>query len=129
MMMKYERKKQTSFSPYGMDILPSGFVYPKRYLELSKHMDLSDIRWWFENSDTEAGLLSWEFRHEWGKNGWLYLDVIDPIPFARFGDLATYFDGNDKSGNPMVVEADLGNKGGSHKYADFDAWLSEAMKD
>lgn len=129
MSIKYEKKPQTSFTPFSEDVLPAGFRYPGGYLSHAKAMSYPEyFLWWFTNVE-EHGQRAWDNRHLWQFEGWLYLDEIDPIPFARNGDWAAYFDGNDHSGDPKVVVVDLGNKRNSYKLANFDAWLDQALKD
>lgn len=51
--------KQKSFKPYLTEILPAGFIYPARYLELSENTETvqSDeyFQWWFQDAETEGG--------------------------------------------------------------------------
>lgn len=108
-------------------LLPHEFSYPTGYLSHAESMDYpASFLWWFEDNSEELDPC-WELRSHWGSEGWLYLDEIDPIPFARNGDWAAFFDGNDHSGDPKVIVADLGNKRNSYKLKNFDAWLEEAL--
>lgn len=129
MSITYEHEPQKFFTPFPKELLPEGFRYPERYISHSQSMDYPKyFLWWF--SDNKEKIDSdWTFRHHWQSEGWLYLDEIDPIPFARNGDWAAYFDGNDHSGDPRVVVADLGNKKNSYKLSNFDVWLDQALKD
>lgn len=84
--------------------------------------------WWFIDNDVH-GPMEWEFRLTDKNDGWDALADIDPIPFARDGDFAAFFDGNDRTGDPKVVVVDLGNEVYGREYANFDAWLERAFKD
>jgi len=129
MSIIYEPKPQKSFIPFAKDILPEGFKYPEGYLSHAKAMDYPvSFLWWFSDNTKKIDS-DWEFRLYWQSEGWLYLDEIDPIPFARDGDWAAYFNGNDHSGDPSIVVVDLGNKQNSYKLPNFDAWLDKALKD
>ena len=115
--------------PYPLEILPNGFLYPKSYLRFVDELEVPDrLIWGFPNQQYGQSERAWEVRLYWQSEGWLYLDEIDPIPFARNGDWAAFFDGNDHSGDPKVVVVDLGNKRNSYKLANFDAWYDEALK-
>lgn len=117
---------------YPGEVLPDGFSYPENYLQLRNRVEvdvLDFLIWDFPNDDYGHATLSWRLRHHGQSEGWLYLDEIDPIPFARNGDWEAYFDGNDHSGDPKVVVADLGNKKNSYKLSNFDEWLDQALKD
>lgn len=117
-----------TFQPYPNDMLPNGFQYPQGYLNHAKLTDYPNcFLWWFIDQD-EKGKRSWNLRNYRKSEGWKYLDDIDPIPFARNGDWAAYFDGNDHTGDPKIVVVDLGNKQNSYRLANFDAWLSHALK-
>lgn len=129
MSIKYEYKPQTSFSPYPKEVLPEGFQYPDSYLAHAKATNYPKFFLWRFIDYEEQGKIAWENRHYWQSEGWLYLDKIDPIPFARNGDFAAYFDGNDHSGDPKIIVIDLGNKVYGREYADFKAWLDQALKD
>lgn len=129
MSSKYEFKSQVSFTPFSEDILPRGFRYPESYLAHAAAMDYPrHFLWWFNDSSSGRDL-DWDFRLHWRSEGWSALADIDPIPFARNGDFAAYFDGNDHSGDPKVVVVDLGNKVYGREYANFDAWLDQAFRD
>ena len=110
--------------------MPAGFRYAESYLRFGHEVACPDMLiWWFPNEEFGHATRAWSNRHHWQSKGWLYLDDIDPIPFARNGDWAAYFDGNDRSGDPRVVVVDLGNKENSYKLENFDAWLTQALKD
>ena len=129
MSIIYESTPQTSFTPYPKSILPEGFKYPRGYLAHAVKMEYSKyFQWWFVDYQ-EHGPRAWDNRHYWQSEGWLYLDEIDPIPFARNGDWAAYFDGNDHTGDPRIVVVDLGNKLNSYKLHNFEAWLEKALTD
>ncbi|WP_072490575.1 hypothetical protein [Granulibacter bethesdensis] len=117
-------------TPYPKEILPSGFSYPKNYLRFAEEVEVPDeLIWWFPGEEFDHAAAEWEFRLVWKSKGWLYLDDIDPIPFARNGDWAAFFDGNDLSGDPKVVVVDLGNKENSYRLPNFDAWFDRALWD
>lgn len=118
-----------SSPPYSAGILPKGFHYPEGYLNLVQNAKKPErLIWDFPDDRYEFARGEWDSRLHWQSEGWLYLDEIDPIPFARNGDWAAFFDGNDHSGDPKVVVVDLGNKRNSYKLANFDAWFDEALK-
>jgi hypothetical protein len=116
--------------PYAPELLPKGFTYPDSYLEFVDQRAVPDrLIWWFPDERFGHAKRAWEFRLHWQSKGWLYLNEIDPIPFARNGDWAAFFDGNDHSGDPRVVVVDLGNKMNSYKLQNFDAWYQMALKE
>ena len=128
--MEVDLKPQKGFSPFSADLLPTGFKYPDRFLRLGAELKAyTRLAWWFEDAATPAGDFSWKMRHHWSSEGWKLLDTIDPIPFARKGDWAAYFDGNDHSGDPAVFVADLGNKAHTYKLRNFDEWFAQALED
>ncbi|GAA6143718.1 hypothetical protein NBRC116584_35360 [Hydrogenophaga sp. 5NK40-0174] len=51
------------------------------------------------------------------------------ICFARNGDWAACFKSTDTSGNPKVYVYDFGNRANRYERANFDAWLSEEIRD
>lgn len=116
--------------PYPDEMLPEGFRYPVRYIQLSKGAEFLDrLVWWFPDSQFNHAMKQWKGRHIFSSKGWKLLDEIDPIPFARNGDWAALFNGNDHSGDPRIVVADYGNKRNSYWLPNFDAWLERAFKD
>ncbi len=120
----------SAVTPYSEEILPQGFFYPESYLRLAGPAEIPDrLIWWFPNDKFGHAARAWDHRLYWQSEGWLYLDEIDPIPFARNGDWAAFFDGNDHSGDPKVVVVDLGNKKKSYKLPSFDVWLNQALRD
>lgn len=110
-------------------MLPDGFRYPQAYLDHAKSYEYPRYFLWSFTDHEKRGPIAWDNRLHWAANGWNALADIDPIPFARNGDFAAYFDGNDHSGDPKVVVVDLGNKVYGREYANFDAWLEQAFKD
>lgn len=113
--------RQSSFTIYEKEILPNGFRFPEKYIELSKGKGMPPkFLWWFTNADSEAGKLSWELRHQDGDN---------VIPFAREGDWAAFFDGNDLNGDPGIIVIDLGNTENTYRMENFAAWYQEALED
>lgn len=117
-------------TPYSDDILPLGFTYPAAYLRFHDELEIPQgLVWDFPDDRYDHARGEWNFRQHWKSNGWLYLNEIDPIPFARNGDWAAFFDGNDHSGDPKVVVVDLGNKMNSYKLPNFDAWFKRALWD
>lgn len=130
MRKKLKFTPQKSFTPYPEDILPLGFRYPERYLQHATTINYPrHLVWGFSDSTLESGRLSWDLRHHWRDNGWIWLQEIDPIPFAKNGDWAAFFDGSDRSGDPKVVVVDLGNKEQGYELKNFGAWLEIALKD
>lgn len=116
--------------PYSVEILPEGFIYPASYLNFVAQLEVPDrLIWWFPNNEIGQSARAWEVRLHWQSEGWLYLDEIDPIPFARNGDWAAFFDGSDHSGDPRVVVVDLGNKKNSYQLPNFDAWFDQALRE
>lgn len=117
-------------TPYLSEILPEGFIYPNSYLCFVDELEVPErLIWGFPDERYGQAARAWEVRLHWQSEGWLYLDEIDPIPFARNGDWAAFFDGNDHSGDPRVVVVDLGNKKNSYKLPNFDAWYDQALRD
>jgi hypothetical protein len=121
---------QGKFTPYPSELLPEGFRYPARYLEFVRGMKLpAGVVWAFPTDKFDQAISEWKGRLRFKSKGWKYLTDIDPIPFARNGDWAAFFDGNDHSGDPKFVVADLGNTQNSYTHENFDAWLDRAIKD
>ena len=117
---------QKEFTTYSNKILPSGFQYPVKYLNISKGIDFPrQLVWWFDDAETEGGKLSWELRLN--HNDWKAVGGRELIPFAQLNDDAAFFDGTDLSGNPRVIVIDLGNKGRSYELNNFEDWLIEAQ--
>lgn len=115
---------------YSPEILPFGFSYPDGFIKISEYYNLPDgFIWWFPTDEFDHAAGEWEMRHYYKKKGWMLLDNIDPIPFARNGDWAAFFDGKDHSGDPKVVVVDYGNRKNSYTVANFNAWLDRAMID
>ena len=113
--------KKFCFTPYPDSILPEGFLFPKQYRDMSKGVGLpEELAWWFISADSEGGQASWELRSEYGEN-W--------IPFAREGDWAAYFDGNDISGDPCVFVIDLGDEDHVLRLENFAEWYAIALED
>ena len=129
MSVPYDFSSQRSFTPYPNTILPKGFLYPEGYLEHSREM-LYPMKfpWWFTDASAESGK-DWEFR--FGKEGkdWASPKGINPIPFARNGELAAYFDGSDHSGDPSIYVVHLPDSVCIAHYDNFAAWLSSARKE
>lgn len=119
---------QTKFTPYPLNLLPNGFKYPEKYLQLSDHLYFSDaFIWWFEDADTEGGKLAWKLRLSYRE--WKNIGERNLIPFAQLNDDAAFFDGDDTSGDPKVIVIDLGNKQRMYELDNFDIWLREALVD
>ena len=129
MPIRYDFSAQRSFEPYPEDILPEGFQYPKGYLAHSREM-LYPVQfpWWFDDSSKEAGASSWRMRSHW-KIHRLSSEDIDPIPFARNGELAAFFDGKDHSGDPPVFVVHLPTSACVSRYDCFEAWLDAGKKE
>ncbi len=124
--MKYIYKKQISFSIPPKNLLPKGFQYPEGYLTHSKTMGYPLQFLWDFIDHEEHDFIEWKCRLNPKINGWSALANIDPIPFARNGDWAAHFDGNDHSGDPIVVVIDLGNKAHGYTHENFSDWLDDA---
>lgn len=125
-MIKPNTKPQREFTPYDRDVLPQHFSYPARYEALARGVDFPSVcHWWFTNGPSNAGQLAWSLRTHWQEEGYGGLSEIDPIPFARNGDYAAFFDGATTGGDTPVFVVDLGNKAHDRRYPDFDAWLKE----
>lgn len=119
---------QKSFIRYPDELLPSGFKYPKRYLQLSKGINFPEgLVWWFDDAETEGGKLSWDLRLS--HKEWKNIGARNLIPFSQLNDDAAFFDGDDLSGNPRVIVIDLGNKNRTYEEDDFGVWLAQALKD
>lgn len=126
MSPRYDFSSQRSFSPYPERVLPRGFQYPESYLEHAHEMLYPrQFPWWFIDAGTEVGELSWKTRLD-RKINWRSLETIDPIPFARNGELAAYFDGKVHSGDPPVYVVHLPDSICIGRYDSFAAWLSKA---
>ncbi len=112
-----------SFSIYSREQLPVNFKYPLNYLMLAKDTSTIDsiphFGWWFEDAQSETGVLAYSLRLE-------HVKGLNLIPFAQFFDWAAYFDGNDTSGNPKVYVLDLGDLPHYVVLDDFDDWLDKA---
>lgn len=114
---------------YSPDRLPAGFRYPEAYVRFPDGVSLPEkFVWWFADEVQDLAELAWETRHDWGEDGWVCLQQIDPIPFAQNGDWAAFFDGNDHSGDPNVVLIDMGNREYCYTLDNFQAWLDIALK-
>ena len=128
--MKLDLTPQGSFTPFPAETLPDGFQYPKLYLQFATSIGFpTGLIWWFVSAQTPGGDLAWDNRLYWSSEGWRFLGEIDPIPFAKNGDWAAYFDGRDPSGDPAIVVADLGNRANAYRLDSFDAWLDRARED
>lgn len=117
-------------TPYSADLLPQGFSYPAGYLRLAEPGAVpKGLIWWFPGEEFGHAASEWKLRNHWAADGWHALAGIDPIPFARNGDFAAFFDGNHRSGDPPVVVVDLGNRQKGRRLANFEAWRQEALED
>ena len=119
---------QDNFNPYPKDLLPTKFIYPVKYLEISENPKLVNhnkdyhFRWWFEDAVNEGSKLSYRLRND-------KIEGLNLVPFAQNGDWMAYFDGDDISGNPRVVIVDLGDLPFHMICEDFDDWLTKAEQD
>lgn len=117
-----------SFTPYADEILPPGFKYPKRYLDMSKGIGMTEYTGWdFGNSDTEAGQHGLSLQGHY--NRWAIVRGRFLIPFAQCMDDAAFFDGCDTSGDPKVIVLDLGNKERGFELENFDAWVEMTLRE
>lgn len=115
---------------YPAELLPEGFRYPEAYVRFPEGVSLPEkFVWSFPGEGFGIAQLAWEARHDWGEDGWVCLQKIDPIPFAESGDWAAYFDGNDHSGDPKIVIIEMGNPGYVNELDNFQAWLKIALED
>ncbi|KAA0925446.1 hypothetical protein FQ082_08315 [Psychrobacter sp. ANT_H56B] len=118
--------KQESFRPYPVEILPAGFIYPARYLQLANCTNTvqSDeyFQWWFLDSITEGAKLSYSLRNNKIKD-------FNLIPFAQNSDWMAYFDGDDCSADPRVIVVDLTHLPSFMIFENFDEWLAKAEQD
>ena len=112
----------STFSVYSKEQLPTGFNYPVTYLQLAQDTSALDaipyFAWWFEDASTEGGELAYFCRN--------CVEGMNLIPFARNGDWAANFDGNDTSGDPKVYVLDLGDLPHCVELKNFDDWLDKA---
>ena len=130
MSTRFDFSLQRLFTPYPRELLPVGFQYPKGYLEHSRAMLYPvQFRWWFIDASEEFGDFSWKMRSERPIDWSAYGKDIDPIPFARDGELSAYFDGKDHSGNPVVYVVHLPDNICIARYENFEAWLAAARKE
>lgn len=129
MSRRYDFSAQRSFTPYPKEVLPEGFRYPQGYLEHSRDM-LYPVQFpWGFIDHNEHGLMEWEFRSFDQEKGEIAPREIDPIPFARNGELAAYFDGKDHSGDPPVFVVHLPDGVCIERFDNFDAWLQAGKED
>ena len=119
---------QDNFNPYPKDLLPTKFIYPVKYLEISENPKLVShnkdyhFRWWFEDAVNEGSKLSYRLRND-------KIEGLNLVPFAQNGDWLANFDGDDTSGNPRVVVVDLGDLPFHMICEDFADWLTKAEQD
>ncbi|WP_200872565.1 hypothetical protein [Cupriavidus sp. SK-4] len=86
------------FNLYTSELLPEGFRYAPELSEMAATGDYYPVgQWWFIDASSKAGRLAYSVRNHDGRN---------LIPFAKVddgrGDVAC-FDGNDHSGDPVVL--------------------------
>jgi len=118
--------KQKSFKPYPIEILPDGFIYPARYLQLANCTKTvkSDeyFQWWFLDSKTEGSKLSYSLRNNKIKD-------FNLVPFAQNSEWMAYFDGDDCSGDPKVMVVDITDLPFHMVFKNFNEWLAKAEQD
>lgn len=118
--------KQKSFKPYLINILPDGFIYPARYLQLAnctKTVQSDEyFQWWFVDSETDGGKLSYRLRNH-------KIERLNLVPLAKNGDWAAYFDGDDHSGDPKIIVVDLSDLPFHMICENFNEWLAKAEQD
>ena len=118
--------KQKSFKPYPIEILPDGFIYPARYLQLincTKTVQSNEyFQWWFVDSETDGGKLSYRLRNH-------KIERLNLVPFAQNGDWLAYFDGDDRLGDPKIFVIDLSDLPFHMICENFDEWLNKAEQD
>ncbi len=128
MSVRYDFSRQRSFTPYPATLFPSGFRYPEAYLAHSKEMLYPmQFPWWFIDY-AEHGRMEWKMRTD-RPIDWRTPEAVDPIPFARNGELAAYFDGENHSGDPPVFVVHLPDSVCIARHDNFDAWLAAAKKE
>lgn len=117
--------KRKKFIPYPYSALPSSFKYPESYLLLSKDLSLLNgieyFPWWFEDGVNDPKDVEEIYEELTG--------VKNLIPFARDGDWAACFKGNDTSGNPRVYVYDHVNIENKYEIDNFDNWLKFVIKE
>lgn len=117
--------KREKFIPYPDSVLPRNFKYPESYLLLSKDSRLlngvENFPWWFEDGIDNLEDVAKIYEELTGGG--------NLIPFARDGDWAACFKGNDTSGNPRVYVYDLGNIENKYEVDSFDNWLEFVIKE
>jgi hypothetical protein len=114
-------------------LLPSGFRYPREYLQLVEKSDLPDLFPWHFLGETPDELEPYV-------TGMLSVHADKHlIPFARFedsadGDLAC-FDGSDKNGDPKIYFHVFGRQSPPpawekrHYLKNFAEWLHVAAEE
>lgn len=116
------------FVPYADDLLPEGFKYPELYIRISQGSGFPEgLVWKFTDAYAPNGELIWEVgaAHE----GWRVISNRNLIPFAQSGNETAFFDGNDISGEPIVVIIDLINNEYMYELTNFDEWLKYALEE
>ena len=118
--------KQKSFKPYPIELLPDGFIYHARYLQLANCTNTvqSDeyFQWWFLDSTTEGAKLSYNLRNNKIKD-------FNLVPFAQNSEWMAYFDGDDCSGDPRVIVVDITDLPFHMIFENFNEWLAKAEQD
>lgn len=109
--------------PYASADLPDGFRYPAAFLRALGEWTGDDALW------------PWLFEDGGSANGRAVLSIARSrslVPFAfrdmGDGDFAC-FDGLDTSGNPKVIALVLDGSERAYGFADYEAWLAEALED
>ncbi len=104
--------------------LPSGFSYPRQYVELRESNPADDV------------LYPWFFFDPYGEVGRDLLTLCGEdgrklVPFAslELGDGDTACFECTGSGEPGVVMLIFDGSGRSYGFKHFDAWLAQARKD
>jgi len=115
--------KQKGFKPYPAGMLPNGFIYPANYLQLAnctKTIQSDEyFQWWFLDSTAEGAKLSYSLRNNKIKD-------FNLVPFAQNSEWMAYFDGDDCSGDPRVIVADITDLPFHMIFKNFNEWLPKA---
>lgn len=108
---------------YQPEQLPSGFKYPRGFLEWTESAEVHQLYPWIPIK--VRGDISKSLRAIIESQG------RQLVPFASLetgdGDAAC-FDGKDVSGNPEVLMLILDESGRNYSFQDFEAWLKAARE-
>ena len=99
-------------------MLPKGFRYPRDLTDVAAgKQHVPEGHWWFIDANSKPGELAYSIRGHDGRN---------LIPFAKVddgrGDVAS-FDGNDCTGDPVILMLVLDDSSRSCSYRSFQEWM------